>query len=112
MAFRNELLSIQKLKTSFVFLLWSKAKLFIVNGRSTFVEFIDWVSCVENHRIFLGYSLVYFLPFLYIIFLPFCIFFCFFFVPFFYIYIGVSILCNIHSFNKEKHSFLLSFHRL
>ena len=39
MAFRDELFSIQKLKTSFVFLLWSEAKLSIVNGPSTFVEF-------------------------------------------------------------------------
>ena len=30
---------------------------------------------VENHRIFLGYYLVYLLPFLHIIFLPFCILF-------------------------------------
>ena len=27
-----------------------------------------------------------------------------------YIYISVSILCNTHSFHKEKYSFLLSFH--
>ena len=30
---------------------------------------------LENHKIFLGYSLVYLLPFLYIIFLPFFILF-------------------------------------
>ena len=61
------------------------------------------IKTVENHRIFSRYSLIYFLPFVYII-LPFTLYFpsfytlfCFIFVPFFYIYIGVSILCNTHS---------------
>lgn len=39
--------SIQKLKTSIVFLLWSQTKLSIVNGPSTLVEFIDCVGLVE-----------------------------------------------------------------
>ena len=72
--------------------------------------YISPVHNVENHWIFLGYFLVYLLPFLCIIFLPFCILFCFLFVQFFCIYIGFSILCNTHSFNKEKNSFILSFH--
>ena len=55
---------------------------------------------IENHRIFSRYSLVYLLPFVYIILLPFTLYFpsfyflfCFLFVSFFCIYIGVSILC-------------------
>ena len=39
------MLSIQRLKTSFIFLLWSGTKLSISNGPSTIAEFIDWVRC-------------------------------------------------------------------
>ena len=70
------------------------------------------LACKGVLRI-IGYSLVYLFPFLYIIFLPFCILFYFVFVPFFSICIGVSILCNTHSLThsiKEKYFFLLSFH--
>ena len=49
---------------------------------------------VENQRIFPRYSLVYLLPFLYIIILPFTLYLVSFFVPLFCIYIGVSIPCN------------------
>ena len=45
MVFREEPLSIQKMKTSLVFLLWSEAKLSIVDGPLTLVEFIHWVGC-------------------------------------------------------------------
>lgn len=38
--------SIQKLKTSIVFL-WSQTKFSIVNGPSTLVEFIDCVGVIE-----------------------------------------------------------------
>ena len=44
-AFRNEVLSIQKLKYSFVSLLCSETKLPIVYGPSTLVAFIDWFGC-------------------------------------------------------------------
>ena len=37
------MLSIQRLKTSCVFLLWSGIKLSILDGPSALVEFIDWV---------------------------------------------------------------------
>ena len=40
-AFRDEVLSIQKLKTYFVFLLWLETKLSIVDGPSPIVTFID-----------------------------------------------------------------------
>ena len=45
MVFRDELLSIQKLQTYFFSVLWLKAMLFVANGPSTFVEFIEWVRC-------------------------------------------------------------------
>ena len=43
--FKDDFLSIQKLKYLFLFSLLSKTKLFIENGPSTLVGFIDWVSC-------------------------------------------------------------------
>ena len=41
--FRNEVLSIQKLKFSVVNLLWSETDLFIENGRCL-CQFIDWAG--------------------------------------------------------------------
>ena len=43
-AFEDEVLSIQRLKTSFLNSLWSETNLFIKDDPSTFVEFIDWVG--------------------------------------------------------------------
>ena len=43
--FEEDVLSIQKLKYLFLFLLWSKTKLSIENSPSTLDGFIDWVSC-------------------------------------------------------------------
>ena len=43
-AFEDSVLSIQRLKASFVYLLWSKTKLFIKDGPLTLIDFIDWVS--------------------------------------------------------------------
>ena len=43
--FRDELLSIQKLQPYFISVLWLKAMLFVANGPSTFVKFIEWVRC-------------------------------------------------------------------
>ena len=40
-AFRDEILSIQRLKISFISLLWVETKLSIVNGPSILVEFIN-----------------------------------------------------------------------
>ena len=40
------MLSIQKLKSSFIYLLWLETKLFLKDGSSTLVGFIDWIgSC-------------------------------------------------------------------
>ena len=44
-AFTDDVLSIQKLKTSFVLHLWSETKLSIEDGPSTLVTFIDWLGC-------------------------------------------------------------------
>ena len=44
--FRDEMLSIQNLKASFVFLLWLETKLSILYGPSTSTSFINWVGCV------------------------------------------------------------------
>ena len=47
-AFRNEDLSLQKLKSSFgqfAYLLWMETKLFIVDDPSTLVAFINWLEC-------------------------------------------------------------------
>ena len=43
-AFKDDVLSVQRLKSSFIFFLWSKTKLFIKDGPSTLVGFIDWVG--------------------------------------------------------------------
>ena len=43
-AFEDGVLSIQRLKVSFVYLLWLEAKLWIKDGPSTLIDFIDWVS--------------------------------------------------------------------
>ena len=43
-AFEEEELSIQRLKNSFIYFLWSETKLFIKDGPSTLVDFIDWVG--------------------------------------------------------------------
>ena len=56
-------------------------------------------------------NLVYPLPLLYIILIPFTLYFVsFLFHYIVYIYIYISLYYVIHSFNKEKYSFLLSFH--
>ena len=44
-AFKDEVLSLQRLKCSFVFLLWSETELSIVGGPSTLTGFIDRVGC-------------------------------------------------------------------
>ena len=44
-AFKDEVLSLQRLKCSFVFLLWSETELSIVGGPSTLIGFIDRVGC-------------------------------------------------------------------
>ena len=43
-AFENDMLSIQRLKSSFVCFLWSKTKLFIKDGPSMLISFIDWLD--------------------------------------------------------------------
>ena len=43
-AFEEEVLSIQRLKSSFVYFLWSEMKLFIKDDPSTLVDYIDWVG--------------------------------------------------------------------
>ena len=43
-AFEEEELSIQRLKFSFVYFLWSKTKLSIKDGPSTLVDFVGWVA--------------------------------------------------------------------
>ena len=42
MAIKDDVLSIQRLKYSFVLSIWSEAKLFIVDCPLTIVNFIDW----------------------------------------------------------------------
>ena len=37
-------LSMQKLKAFFVYLLWSESKLFIKDGPSMLIDFIDWIG--------------------------------------------------------------------
>ena len=44
--FEDDVLSIQRLKGSFVHLLWSETKMFIKKGPSTLIDFIDWVGFV------------------------------------------------------------------
>ena len=67
---------------------------YICNKFDAFDLYASLRWSVENQRIFPRYSLVYLLPFLYIILLPFTRYFVSFFVPLFCKYIGVSILCN------------------
>ena len=43
-AFEEEELSIQRLKSSFVYFLWSETKLSIKDGPSTLVDFVGWVA--------------------------------------------------------------------
>ena len=43
-AFEEEELSIQRLKFSFVYFLWSKTKLSIKDGSSTLVDFVGWMA--------------------------------------------------------------------
>ena len=43
-AFEDSVLSLQRLKTSFVYLLWSETKLWIKDGPSTLIDFVDWVG--------------------------------------------------------------------
>ncbi|KAJ9684929.1 hypothetical protein PVL29_017089 [Vitis rotundifolia] len=43
-AFKDSVLSIQKLKASFVYLLWLETKLMIKSGPSVLIDFIDWVG--------------------------------------------------------------------
>ena len=43
LAFEDGVLSIQKLKISFVYLLWSETKLWIKDSPSTLIDFIEWV---------------------------------------------------------------------
>ena len=42
-AFEDCVLFIQRLKASFVYLLWSETNLWIKDGPSTLIDFIDWV---------------------------------------------------------------------
>ena len=42
--FEDDVLSIQRLKGSFVYLLWSETNLFIKDDPSTLINFIDWVG--------------------------------------------------------------------
>ena len=44
LAFKDDVLSIPRLKYSFVLSLWSEAKLFIVDCPLTMVSFIDWLG--------------------------------------------------------------------
>ena len=42
--FEDNVLSIQRLKSSFVYFLWLETKLFIKDGHSTLVGLFDWLS--------------------------------------------------------------------
>ena len=44
LTFKDDVLSIQRLKYSFVLSIWSEAKLFIVDCLLTIVNFIDWLD--------------------------------------------------------------------
>ena len=57
-AFEDSVLSIQRLKASFVYLLWSETKLWIKDGPSTLIDFVDWV-CSRWGRRFFGFSLLF-----------------------------------------------------
>ena len=43
-AFENNVLSIYSLKASFVYLLWLETKLWMKDGPSTLIDFVDWVG--------------------------------------------------------------------
>ena len=43
-ALEDSVLSIQRLKASFVYLLWSEIKLWIKDGPSTLIDLVDWVG--------------------------------------------------------------------
>ena len=43
-AFRDEVLSIQRLKSFFVYIFWSETKLYFVDGPTILVHFIDRVG--------------------------------------------------------------------
>ena len=43
-AFRDEVLSIQRLKSFFVYIFWSETKLYFVDGPTILVHFIDQVG--------------------------------------------------------------------
>ena len=47
--FRDKLLSIQKLKFYFVNLLWSETNLFIEDGPTTLVHFINWMGVMRGN---------------------------------------------------------------
>ena len=44
LAFKDDMLSIQKLKYSFILFFWSETKLFIVECPLTITNFIDWLG--------------------------------------------------------------------
>ena len=44
LTFKDDVLSIQRLKYSFVLSIWSESKLFIVDCPLTIVNFIDWLD--------------------------------------------------------------------
>ena len=44
LVFKDDVLSIQRLKYSFVYSIWSEAKLYIVECPLTMVNFIDWLG--------------------------------------------------------------------
>ena len=60
--FEDSVLSIQRLKASFMYLLWSETKLWIKNGPSTLIDFVDWV-CSRWRRRFFCFFLVVLVPF-------------------------------------------------
>ena len=73
----------------------NKIKYIFITSLVHMTYMLQLQGSVENHRIFSRYSLIYLLPFVYIILLPFTLYFVsFLFHSFVYIYIGVSILCN------------------
>ena len=44
LAFKDDVVSIQRLKYSFIFCLWTETKLFIVDCPLTIANFIDWMG--------------------------------------------------------------------
>ena len=51
-AFENNVLSIYRLKASFVYLLWLETKLWMKDGPSTLIDFVDWVGSRWGRRFF------------------------------------------------------------